>query len=147
MCALSNIVAPGSAPAAALERQKLVLLTDKGRIDISAEWARTASEKAHGLMFRRSLGDRDGMLFTYGAPQEIKMWMRNTYISLDMVFIKPDGLVHRIERNAEPLSEEIIGSNGQVVAVLELRAGSADRFGLRPGNQVLHPFFSRAAAK
>jgi uncharacterized membrane protein (UPF0127 family) len=71
--------------------------------------------------------------------------MRNTYISLDMVFIKADGVVHRIEAHTEPLSERIIPSQGAVTAVLELVAGSAQKLQLKPGDRVLHPMFKGAA--
>jgi uncharacterized membrane protein (UPF0127 family) len=73
------------------------------------------------------------------------MWMHNTYIPLDMVFIRADGTVHRIESRAEPLSDHIIRSDGQVSAVLELPGGAAERLGLKPGDRVRHPFFSAAA--
>jgi len=79
--------------------------------------------------------DTSGMLFFYETPQEITMWMRNTYIPLDMVFIRADGTVHRIEAMTEPLSERIIGSGGDVVACLELAGGAAQRLGLKPGDR------------
>lgn len=90
-------------------------------------------------MFRRSLADNAGMLFLYDRPQPVTMWMRNTYISLDMVFIAEGGRVHRIERATEPFSERVIDSGGNVVAVLELKAGTADRIGLAPGDRVRSP--------
>ncbi len=73
------------------------------------------------------------------------MWMHNTYIPLDMVFIRADGTVHRIERRAEPLSDRIISSECPVSAVLELAGGAAERLGLKPGDHVRHPFFKAAA--
>jgi hypothetical protein len=69
------------------------------------------------------------------------MWMRNTYIPLDMVFIRADGTVHRIEPRTEPLSERIIASRGPVSAVLEIAGGAAERLGLKPGDKVRHPLF------
>lgn len=72
------------------------------------------------------------------------MWMRNTYVSLDMVFIRADGVVHRIEANTEPLSERIIASQGPVTAVLELAAGSAEKLKLKLGDRVLHSMFKSA---
>ena len=86
------------------------------------------------------------MLFFYETPQEITMWMRNTYIPLDMVFIRADGTVHRIEARTEPLSEDIIASRGDVVACLELAGGAAERLGLKPGDRVDHRLF-RSAGK
>jgi uncharacterized membrane protein (UPF0127 family) len=94
-----------------------------------------------GLMFRTSLADNAGMLFFYDRPQEITMWMRNTYIPLDMVFIRGDGIVHRIEAWTQPFSEEIISSGADVVACLELAGGAAERLGLKPGDRVEHALF------
>ena len=108
------------------------------------EVARTDQEKSVGLMFRRTLADDAGMLFPYGAPQAITMWMRNTYIPLDMLFIAADGTIARIEANTEPLSERIIDSGVLVSAVLELAGGAAERLGIKAGDTVQHPFFSAA---
>lgn len=124
-----------------MARETVVLVTASGEIRIDSEIAATSEEKALGLMFRTYLPDTQGMLFAYDKPLEITMWMRNTYIPLDMVFIKPDGTVHRIEARTEPLSEAIIASKGEVLAVLELAGGAAERFGLKPGDKVRHRFF------
>jgi len=130
--------------AAGLREERLTLVTSKGRHDIEIEIAETPEQKAKGLMFRSQLAANRGMLFPYGSPQEITMWMRNTYIPLDMVFIRADGTVHRIEARTEPLSEKIIPSRGQVVAVLELAGGVAEKLGLKAGDKVLHKTFGTA---
>jgi len=132
-------------PAHALRRETLNLVTAQGTHVINVEVTETPQEKAQGLMFRTHLDDRSGMLFYYETPQEITMWMRNTYIPLDMVFIRADGIVHRIEARTEPLSETIIPSRGDVVACLELAGGAAERLGLKPGDRVEHRFFGAAA--
>ncbi|MBL8564247.1 MAG: DUF192 domain-containing protein [Hyphomicrobiaceae bacterium] len=137
----------GKSPAPAVAADRLVLATAKGRHEISVEIADTPEKQAVGLMFRRSMAADHGMLFPYRSEQELTMWMSNTYISLDMVFIRGDGTVHRVARNTEPLSEAIVPSQGPVLAVLELIAGSADRYGIEPGNRVEHPVFSAAAAR
>ena len=129
----------------ALRREKLTLQTAQGAHVIDTEVTESVEEKALGLMYRTSLPEKSGMLFMYDAPQEITMWMKNTYISLDMVFIRADGVVHRIEARTEPFSEAIIPSRGDVVAVLELVAGAAERLGLKPGDRVVHPAFKPAA--
>ena len=108
------------------------------------EIATTDQEKALGLMFRTKLGDGEGMLFPYGQAQDVSMWMRNTYIPLDMVFIRADGTIHRIETSAEPLSERIISAGAPVVAVLELAGGAAARLGIKPGDRVKHALFDAA---
>jgi uncharacterized protein len=111
---------------------------------LDVEVATTNSEKAVGLMFRTKLADTEGMLFPYGRSQDITMWMRNTYIPLDMVFIRADGVIHRVEAHTEPLSERIIAAGAQVSAVLELAGGAAERLRIKPGDRVRHPVFDAA---
>lgn len=125
--------------------EKLTLVTSTGRHVFDVEIADTGDARATGLMFRRELAATRGMLFIYERAQPIHMWMRNTYISLDMVFITGAGLVHRIERNTEPFSERVIESGGNVLAVLEVAAGTADRLQLKPGDSVLHRSFGTAS--
>ena len=108
---------------------------------ISVEVAVSDQEKALGLMFRTKLADTEGMLFAYGVSQNITMWMRNTYIPLDMVFIRADGVIHRIEVRTEPLSERVIEAGGEVSAVLELAGGAAERLGIKQGDTVHYPIF------
>jgi uncharacterized protein len=105
------------------------------------ELASTDQEKAVGLMFRTKLADSEGMLFPYGNPQVLTMWMHNTYIALDMVFVRADGVIHRIESAAEPLSDRVISSGAPVTAVLELAGGATARLGIKPGDRVLHAAF------
>lgn len=121
--------------------EKLKLVTAQGVQELGVEIARTPQEQATGLMFRRQLAIHQGMLFIHEKPKEVSMWMRNTYISLDMVFIKAEGTVHRIEEKTEPLSEEVISSHGPVIAVLEISSGSAQRYGLKPGDKIISSFF------
>ncbi len=127
------------ATAGTMTKDDLVLVASGKEHIINIEIAQTDQQKSLGLMFRKSLGRRAGMLFAYDKPQELTMWMRNTYISLDMVFIKAGGIVHRIEENTEPFSERVIASQGNVVAVLELAAGVARELSLKPGDSVRHP--------
>jgi uncharacterized protein len=127
---------------AQMQRETLTLVTASGERKIEIEVARTPDEQAKGLMFRTELADTSGMLFPYSPPRELTMWMRNTYIPLDMVFIRKDGIVHRIEVRTEPLSEAVISSGTPAAAVLELAGGAAERLGLKPGDRVVHPHFS-----
>ena len=126
---------------------KLTLQTSSGLHVISVKLAVSRSEQQRGLKGVRQLPDGAGMLFLYGAPQEVTMWMKDTYLSLDMIFIRESGIVHRIESPTEPLSSAIIPSEGEVVAVLELSAGTARRLGLQPGDRVLHPAFVHGGAR
>lgn len=125
-----------------MRRETLTLETSAGPKVINIEVADSGEEKARGLMFRTSLGDTSGMLFPYPQPQELSMWMKNTFIPLDMVFIRSNGTVHRIEARTEPLSERVIGSKGDVTAVLELAGGAAERLGLKAGDKIVHPHFA-----
>jgi len=126
-------------PAGAADTGTLVLKTDSGDHSYTVEVATTLGEQAKGLMFRRSLPQSQGMIFLYDPPREIGMWMRNTYIPLDMIFIDAKNRVHRIATHTEPFSTDIIPSGGAVAAVLELNAGQADKIGLKPGDEVVYP--------
>ena len=96
-------------------------------------------------MFRTGMAENDGMLFVYNKPQDLSMWMHNTYLPLDMVFMRADGTIARIEANAEPLSDRVIASGSPVKAVLELKAGTAQRLGLKAGDRVDSPALKAAA--
>jgi uncharacterized membrane protein (UPF0127 family) len=101
------------------------------------------ARRARGLMFVQHLDDDQGMLFIYPATQEISMWMKNTYIPLDMVFIDSGGKVVHVVANTKPHSLESITSTKPVLAVLELKAGTASRLKIAPGALVMHEAFER----
>jgi uncharacterized protein len=101
--------------------------------------ADTPQRQAQGLMFVRSLPDLRGMLFAYPQPKPISMWMKNTYITLDMVFIDAHGRIQQIVEQTTPHSLDLIRSKDPAVAVLEIAGGEAKRLGIRPGQQVTHP--------
>ena len=111
------------------------------------EVATTEREKALGLMYRTELGDGEGMLFPYPAERPLQMWMHNTYISLDMLFIRADGTIARIEERAEPLSDRVISSGPAVLAVLEIAGGAAARLGIKPGDKVRYPIFRAVGSR
>ena len=125
------------------EFEPLTIVTAGGKRDFQVEVMHSKEEQEHGMMFRRSLADDRGMLFPFAAPQVATFWMQNTYVSLDMIFIKADGTVHRIEKRAEPLSTETISSGAPVLAVLEVVAGTADRLGIVAGDKVINPVFGK----
>lgn len=126
-----------------MRHDTLTLVTAGGEKKIDIEVASTTEEQMRGLMFRTTLPDNSGMLFPYAPPRELTMWMKNTYIPLDMVFIRSDGVVHRIEVRTEPLSETVISSGGPMAAVLELAGGAAERLGLKAGDRVDYPLLQR----
>jgi uncharacterized membrane protein (UPF0127 family) len=118
---------------------QVTLNTASGSHAIDVRLAVTPSEQQMGLKFLDHLPQNSGMLFLYRPAQEVSMWMKDTRLSLDIIFIRSDGAVHRIERRAEPLSDGVIPSRGPVAAVLEVAAGCADRLGLQAGDQCLIP--------
>ncbi len=124
-------------------RSTLVIRDGARRHRFSVEVARTPREQSQGLMFRRRMAADAGMLFVYDPPRPVSMWMRNTYIPLDMIFIAPDGRISHIAERTVPLSEQNIPSRGTVRAVLELNAGTAARLGIEPGATVSAPALGR----
>jgi hypothetical protein len=122
--------------------QPLEIVTKTGVHVFSVEMATTEQEKETGLMYRKQLADGKGMLFDFTPEQEVSMWMKNTYISLDMIFIRADGRILRIAENTEPLSTKIISSGGPAKGVLEVIAGTAQKYGIQPGDRVGHPLFN-----
>lgn len=130
-----------AAPGQALEKKPLSIITASGQHNVTVEVALTREEQAAGLMYRTELGDDEGMLFFYPQEFEITMWMKNTYIPLDMIFVKRDGTVLRVEENTEPFSERVISSHGKARAVIELKGGSAARLGIRPGDKIKYGSF------
>ncbi|MCA6113731.1 DUF192 domain-containing protein [Bradyrhizobium sp. WSM 1738] len=123
--------------------QPLEIVTKSGVHVFSVEMATTEEEKQTGLMWRKELPDGKGMLFDFSPEQQISMWMKNTYIPLDMIFIRADGRILRIAENTEPLSTKIISSGGLARGVLEVIAGTAQKYGIQPGDRVAHPLFSK----
>jgi hypothetical protein len=136
---LSMTVLVQSALAQALE--PVTLVTSSGRHVFQSEIMRTPDERARGLMFRRHLPADRGMLFDFKEVAPVAMWMQNTFIPLDMVFIRADGTVARVAERTEPMSTRTIPSGEPVLGVLEVNAGTAERIGLKPGDRVEHPMF------
>jgi hypothetical protein len=124
--------------------EPLGIVTQGGtRHAFQVEVARDDATRAQGLMYRRSMPANQGMLFDFARVQPVSMWMQNTYLSLDMLFIRPDGSIARVAENAEPLSTRTIPSGEPVLAVLELNAGTAARLGIKAGDRVEHTLFKR----
>jgi uncharacterized protein len=121
------------------EQQTLEIATKSGVHVFSVELAVTEQERERGLMFRRSVPELTGMLFDFEVDQPVAMWMKNTYVSLDMIFIQSDGRIRRIAENTEPESEKIIRSGGPVRAVLEVAGGTARKLGIEAGDRVASP--------
>lgn len=117
----------------------VTIQTLQGAHTFSVEVMRTPAERSQGLMHRKYLAPDAGMLFDFGQPTPVSMWMKNTYIPLDMLFITEAGKIQSIEANTTPLSTEIISSRGRVRFVLEVNAGTAEEKGIKVGDQVTLP--------
>jgi uncharacterized protein len=119
----------------------LEIVTSTGAHRYEVEVADNEPERERGLMDRREMAANHGMRFEFPNREPVTFWMKNTYLSLDMIFIDADGTVRRVEQRATPLSEALIPSRAPVVAVLELNAGQAAAIHLKPGDKVRFPFF------
>jgi uncharacterized protein len=132
--AILFFVAP--APAQTANLQKINIASKGGTHSFLVEIADNDAERARGLMYRKDLPEGRGMLFDFKREQDVGFWMKNTYIPLDMIFIRADGTVRRIAANTEPLSERSVPGGGPVRYVLEVIGGTAGKLGIEPGDKV-----------
>jgi uncharacterized membrane protein (UPF0127 family) len=132
------MVQPGRAPEA------LVVVSPQGRTTLRVEVVDDAAGRRKGLMGRSELAPDAGMLFDYRMPVQATMWMKDTPLSLDMIFIGEDGRVVRVAEHTQPYAETLIPSFVEVRAVLEVVAGTARRLGIGPGTRIEHPIFGTA---
>lgn len=123
-------------------RETMTIATAGGIRTFQVEIADTEAERAQGLMYRRSMGPDDGMLFDFQSEKQNYFWMKNTYIPLDMLFISQDGTIAAIASDTTPLSEDPVGPGVPTLAVLELNAGRAAELGIRPGDKARHRIFT-----
>lgn len=105
------------------------------------EIAQTPEQKARGLMFRTQMADDHGMLFPFSPPKKVGMWMKNTKIPLDILFVDERGFITQIHAKAEPMSETPIYATAPVTAVVEIKGGMAKQLGIKTGDRILHPMF------
>jgi uncharacterized protein len=122
-------------------REPLQITTSRGAVNLQVEFADTENERARGLMYRRSMAPDHGMLFDFQEERDVFFWMKNTYIPLDMIFIRADGTIAAVASNTTPLSEAPVGPGTRVQAVLELNAGRAEALGIHAGDKVIHRIF------
>jgi uncharacterized protein len=128
-----------SEAARAAAEQTLEIASKSGVHVFSVEVVDNDADRAKGLMYRKELPEGRGMLFDFHRDQEVSFWMQNTYIPLDMIFIRGDGQILRIEENTTPLSTRMIPSRGPVRAVLEVIGGTSRKLGIAPGDRVASP--------
>lgn len=131
-----------AAPVRTADQQALEVVSKTGVHPFAVEVVSNEADRAKGLMYRKSLPEGQGMLFDFHSEQDVSFWMQNTYIPLDMIFIKADGRIANIVENTEPLSTKMIPSRGPVRGVLEVIGGTARKLGIVAGDRVAHPIFS-----
>lgn len=141
IAALLTFAVLAAPEARAADVETLEIASKSGVHVFAVEMARTDEERRTGLMYRKTLPEGRGMLFDFSPPQEVTMWMKNTFVSLDMIFIGADGRILRIAENTEPQSTRTIASRGPAKGVLEVVAGTARKLGIAPGDRVGHPLF------
>ena len=126
---------------AACREDTVFLRGDWGQARFSVELANTPQTRSRGLMFRESMPRSSGMLFIYDSPQRAMFWMRNTLISLDMIFTDETGTVRHVHHEAIPGDETTIDGGTDVLTVLEINGGLARAMGIVAGSQMRHPAF------
>ena len=136
-------MAAAPAPARAADKATIEIISGSGVHAFAVELATNDAERERGLMYRKELPDGQGMLFDFQRDQPVAFWMHNTYIPLDMMFIRGDGRIARIEENAKPESDDLIPSGSPVRAVLEVIGGSSRRLGIKAGDRVTGAFFGK----
>lgn len=124
-----------------------VAKADGERLYFNIELALTPAQHAQGLMHRTAMPEDSGMLFIFQSPRKASFWMKDTLIPLDMIFVHPDGTIHHIHHNARPQDETSITAQFPAKAVLELNGGTADKLGIKEGDQLIHRLFRNDAAK
>ena len=146
LCAVLALLPTGllRAEEALTKIEPLTIATDGDATLFTVEIADTDVMRERGLMFRQRLPENHGMLFDFGEPRPVAMWMKNTYIPLDMLFIRTDGTIAYIAENTAPKSLDTIGITEPVKAVLEIPAGTAKARDIHPGNVVYHRIFNNA---
>lgn len=122
-------------------RESLTIQSDDKTHEFSVEIADTREEQTRGLMFRNVIEPAQGMLFEFGGEEIRSIWMKNTNVFLDVLFVRSDGRILKIEHSAKPHSLRSMTSEAPVSAVLEIAGGQANERGIKPGDRIQHDFF------
>ena len=135
------------AKAQTLETSPLTITSGKNEFKFTVELATTPEQRDIGLMHRAHMDSKHGMIFDFLDEQIVRFWMRNTFIPLDMLFIRSNGSIAAIMKNVQPHDETPVGPNEPVQAVLEIAGGVSDLLGLKAGDKVSHVIFKAAPKK
>jgi len=119
----------------------LSVVTEEATFEFQVEEAKTLAQQARGMMFRESMDPETGMIFEFEEPKIATIWMKNTSIPLDILFVRSNGKILKIEHSHQPYTLRSASSEAVIAAVVELKGGEAKRRGIRPGDEVKHPFF------
>lgn len=129
-------------PLSAFPQSLLAIKTANGKVVNFRIWlADTKQREEQGMMFVRDMDVHTGMLFMFPENQPVSMWMHNTYVSLDLLFLDAHGKIDYIAASATPRSDAIIGPKRPEYAVLELKGGACEQFGIKLGDTVIHSRF------
>lgn len=139
LLAILGLAGESGAPSAGNSTSALTIVSVNGKHRFNVELAVTPAEMERGLMYRRELAPDAGMVFDFKQPTKATMWMHNTLIPLDMLFVDGQGRIVNIHPNAVPQSDAVIAAAAPVRVVIELKGGTADRLGIQPGDRVLYP--------
>ena len=139
----ASVAASSAAAETPLAANTLEIRTAKATHAFTVEIADTDAKREEGLMFRTQMAPDHGMLFDFKREQPVYFWMKNTYLSLDMIFARADGTILSIAENTTPLSEALVPAGGPVRFVFEVVAGTTKRLGVAPGDRLVHPRIRR----
>jgi uncharacterized membrane protein (UPF0127 family) len=124
----------------------LTIETSEGPVGFTVEIADTEEARARGMMHRDAVGEFEGMLFDFEVERPVSIWMENTRIPLDILYVRADGTIAKITENAQPYSRRSLPSDFAVLAVLEIAGGRSSDLNIRPGDTVRHALFGTAEA-
>ena len=119
----------------------LSIVAENGTHEFLVEEAKTLAQQARGMMWREEMGEDEGMIFEFAEPKVATIWMKNTAIPLDILFVRSNGKILKIEHMAQPYKLRSASSEAVIAAVVELKGGRALELGIKPGDVIQHPFF------
>ncbi len=129
-----------AAPLSSFPKEPIAIETRSARRHTFEAWrAETPAQREQGLMFVKSMSADEAMIFVYDPAEYVTMWMKNTYLPLDMLFVDDHGCVITVKERARPLTLDAIEARGPVALVVELNAGTVASRGIRTGDRVVRP--------